>query len=140
MATISKNENPERRAVVEEFNKIIGTLKSADEQVQVSVGRGINTASTLFLNSCSNMESFKKLSDDEQIEHLKNFNSMENEIGEKEPQKALGFHLFKKWLTALVQSDPELVETFGKELAHFSKKGEVPEEHTSQPDSEDNEE
>ncbi len=140
MDTFSKNENPERRAVIEEFNKITGTLRNADEQVQVAVGHGINTASNFFLNRFSNMESFKKLSYDEQIQYLKNFNNMENEIGKKEPQTALGFHLFKKWLTALVQSDPELIEIFGNELAHFSKKGEILKEQTFQSDSDDKKE
>ena len=138
MGTFSDNEAPERRTVREEFNKITSTLRNADEQVQATVGHGINTASSFFLKRFSNMESFKLLSYDEQIQHLKNFNNMENEMGKKNPQTALGFHLFKKWLTALVQSDPELVETFGNELAHFSKKGETIKEQSVKPDNKDN--
>lgn len=125
MEELPEDKHPERRIVREEFDKITSALRKADEQVQVIVGDGINTASQLFLKGFSSIETFKKLSYEEQVQHLKNFNNMESEVSKNEPQKALGYNLFKKWLMAVVQSDPELIEIFGKELAHFSKKGEA---------------
>lgn len=124
MADIPKKEDPERQSVIQEFDKMINLVQSSNETKQMTVGHGINMASSSFLKSCSNIESFKKLSHDEKIQYLQKFGNMENELAKKDPLMSMGFNLFKKWLVVLIQSDFELIERFSNKLAHFCKKAE----------------
>ncbi len=122
-----KAENPERRAAREEFESTCRKLRAADEVVQMAVGHAINMANSLFTKSFGSPDGFRGIPDEQKLEYLKKLTAAEERFRDVQNDMAssLGFGLFKMWVGMVVVQDSELTEAFARELAHFSRKGDV---------------
>lgn len=121
-----KKEPPERAAFREEFEKVVATLHRSGEVAQMAVGHSINMANSVFLQRFPSMEFFSSLPKTEQYQYIENLSKMEEKLNTTDPHAAIGFGLFKMWIGAVTAGDKELVTAFSKELAYFSKKGDLP--------------
>ncbi len=125
MWPFSRKEPLGRKAFREEFDTVTAKLRRADEASQVAVGHTINMANSFFIQRFTAIESFRKLPKAEKIAYIESLTSMEEKLTTKDPHAAVGFGLFKMWVGALSEGDDELVSKFSKELAFFSKKGDL---------------
>jgi len=123
-----KKEDPNRKAVREDFETVTTALRSADNLTQAAVGHSINMASSLFHQIYSNPREFQRLPMSERISYINRLTNMENKLKEEkgDPHSALGFGLFKMWVGAVAEVDTELMQQFSNELAYFSKKCDIP--------------
>jgi len=123
-----KKEDPNRKALREEFESVTTALKSADNLIQVAVGHSINMANSLFHQTYSSPSEFQRLPMSERISYINKLTDMENKLKEEkgDPHSALGFGLFKMWVGAVAEVDTGLMQQFSNELAYFSKKGDLP--------------
>ncbi len=122
-----KRENLNRKALREEFETVTATLRSADNLVQITVGHSINMASSFFHQVYSSLGEFQQLPYSERISYIEKLTDMENKVREEmgDPHASLGVALFKMWVGAVTALDTELMEQFSKELAYFSRKGDL---------------
>ena len=123
-----RKEDPSRKALREEFETVITTLRSTDNLVQVAVGNSIKMANSIFHQAYSSPGEFQRLPKSERISYINILIDIENQLREKKIDRhaALGFRLFKMWVGAVAELDSELMQQFGKELAHFTKKNDLP--------------
>lgn len=122
-----KKEDPNRRALREEFESVTKDLRQADESVQIAVGHSINIANSIFHKSYSSPSEFRQLPNSQRIEYINRLTSMENQLREEknDPHSSLGFGLFKMWVGALSENDSDLMKQISAELAYFSDKGDL---------------
>ena len=122
-----KKEDPNRKALREEFETVTQALRQADEVVQIAVGHAINMANSIFYQSYSTPSEFQKLPKTKQIEYIKKLTNMEVGLREEknDPHSSIGFGLFKMWVGALSENDTELLNQFNSELSYFSQKGDL---------------
>lgn len=124
---IKKKEDPDRRALREEFETVTKALRQAEEAVQITVGHAINMAHSLFHQSYGTPFEFQMLHKAKQIEYITKLTKMEvslrNDHGD--PHASLGFALFKMWVGAVSEKDAELMNQISTELAYFSRKGDL---------------
>ncbi len=104
------------------------TLRSADNLVQVAVGNSIKKANSIFHQAYSSAGKFQQLPKLERISYVNRLIDIENRLREKKVDRhaALGFRLFNMWVGAVAELDTKLIQEFGDELAHFSKKSDLP--------------
>jgi len=126
MWPFGKKELQGRKAFREEFDTVTAKLRRADEASQVAAGHSINMANSFFIQRFTAIESFRKLPKAEKLAYIHSLTSMEEKVTTKDPHAAVGFGLFKMWVGALSEDDEELISRFSKELAFFSKKGDLP--------------
>ena|SRR5690554_4696889 len=121
-----KRESSNRRAMRLEFEAVTRQLRTADPLAQMAVGHSINTANSLFRQRYT-ATSFQALASSEQIAYIHSLTAMEAKLqGElSDPTASLGFGLFKMWVGALMARDEPLVAQIARELAHFSKLGDL---------------
>jgi predicted choloylglycine hydrolase len=121
----NKKEDPNRKALREEFETATTALRSADHIVQVAVGHSINMASSIFHQRFSSPSEFQQIPKSERFAYLNKLTDMENKLRDEnnDPYGALGFGLFKMWVGAVTELDTDLMQQFSNELAYFSKKG-----------------
>jgi hypothetical protein len=122
-----KKEDPNRKALREEFETVTRALHQADDVVQVAVGHAINMANSIFHQAYSSPSEFQRLPKAKQIEYINKLTNTEVGLREEknDPHSSIGFGLFKMWVGALSENDTELMNQFSSELAHFSKKGDL---------------
>lgn len=90
-----KRENPDRRALREEFETVTRRLRSADPAVKMAVGQAINLANSIFRKSFS-VESFQSLPNCERTAYINKLMAMEIKLrDEKDLHSSFGFALFK---------------------------------------------
>ena len=123
-----KKEDPNRKALREEFETVTTVLRTADNLTQVAVGHSINMANSLFHKMYSSPSEYQRLPKSERISYINKLTNMENKLQEEkgDSHSALGFGLFKMWVGAVAEDDTELMQQFSNELAYFSKKGDLP--------------
>ena len=138
---IRNKERADRKALRLEFETTTQTLHSADEVTQVAVGHCINLANTAFMARFSSIERFKSMAINEKLDYIKSLSRAEGGLGQRaegglgqraegglgqrDAEAALGFGLFKMWIGAITANDDQLVAQFSKELAFFSRKGDL---------------
>ena len=120
-----KKESPERREAREEFESTCQRLRSADETVQIAVGHAINMVNSMFIKTFASVDGFKRIPDEHKFDYLRKLTVAENSFREEKKDMAtsLGFGLFKMWVGMVTARDTELIEAFSRELAYFSRKG-----------------
>ena len=121
----SNKERADRKALRLEFETTTRTLCSADEVTQVAVGHCINLANTAFMARFSSIERFKSMEMNEKLDYIKSLSRAEGGLGKRDAEAALGFGLFKMWIGAITADDDQLSAQFSKELAFFSRKGDL---------------
>lgn len=83
-------------------------------------------ANSLFHKSFSGVNGFQDLPKSERISYINKLTDMESSLKSKGDMPAsLGFGLFKMWAGAAAELDAELMNQFSRELAYFSKKGDI---------------
>lgn len=121
-----KKEDPNRKALRQEFESVTSALRTADATAQIAVGHAINMANSLFHKSFSGVNGFQDLPKSERISYINKLTDMESPLKSKGDMPAsLGFGLFKMWAGAAAELDAELMNQFSRELAYFSKKGDI---------------
>jgi S-adenosylhomocysteine hydrolase len=123
-----KKENPDRQAFREEFEHTVARMRTADDVVQVAVGNAINMANSAFRSAHGTPAAFLSLPKAEQHAYIAKLTEMETKLKDEmhDAPSSLGFGLFKMWIGTLAAGDNALMEKFAKELAHFSRKGNLP--------------
>lgn len=120
-----KEEVPGRMEFRAEFETVTQRLRGADEATQMAVGHSINMANGFFAQKFGNIRSFRALSSDEKHSYIESLTAMEAAMMRKDRHAGLGFGLFKMWIGAVTANDEELIKEFSRELAFFSKKGDL---------------
>ncbi len=122
-----KKEDPNRKALREEFELVTRALRQADDVAQIAVGHAINMANSLFQQAYNSPSEFQALPESQQIEYINKLTNMEVMLREEknDPHSSIGFGLFKMWVGAVSEKDTELMNQFRSELAHFSRKGDL---------------
>lgn len=120
-----KKEDEDRREFREEFEQAVAGLKKADKVTRMEVGHSINMANSVLLQNFGDLDSFKKLSKNEQMSYLTKMHDMETKMQQEMPVSALGVGLYKMWLTTIMERDNELSESFSLALSDLSKEGEA---------------
>lgn len=121
-----KKEPPGRKEVREEFEKFTTALHHAQDVVQVSVGHSINMANSLFAKRFGSVNEFCRQPASERIKYIQSLTAFEERMSQQDPPATLGFGLFKMWIGVVSEQDQELMSQFSKELAYFSRKGDLP--------------
>jgi len=121
-----KKEQPGRRELREEFEKLTSALRRADDITQIAVGHSINMANSMFIQRFGSPDAFCQKPTSERIEYIKSLTAFEEKMSQQDPSVALGFCLFKMWICVLSEQDHELMSQFSKELGYFSRKGDLP--------------
>ena len=122
-----KKEDPGRQAAREEFESTCRQLRGADEVVQVAVGHAINLANSLFVKTFGSMDGFKRLPAEQKFDYMRKLTTAEDMFREEKNDMAssLGFGLFKMWVGMVTAQDGELIDAFAREIAYFSRKGDL---------------
>jgi len=122
-----KKEDPNRKALREEFETVTQALRQADDVVQIVVGHAINMANSIFHQAHSSPSEFQRLPKSKQLEYINNLTKMEVGLRDEknDPHSSIGYGLFKMWVGALSENDAELMNQISLELAYFSKKGDL---------------
>ena len=109
-----KKEDPNRKALREEFETVTKALRQADDVVQIAVGHAINMANSIFHQTYNSPSEFQKLPKAKQIEFINKLTNMEVGLREEknDPHSSIGFGLFKMWVGALSEKDTELMNQF----------------------------
>lgn len=120
-----KKESVERKAMREEFEEHIRTLRHADDVTQMAVGYGINMANSMFIKRYGSINAFCSQTMNEKTKYIQTLNNFEEKMYKQDPLVALGSSLFKKWIAALIVEDRDLMSKFMTELDYFSRKGDI---------------
>ena len=121
----TEKESPETEAFREAFNQLTRILRDSDDLSQMVVGNSINMANSSFLQTHPSVAAFMRLPKDEQAAYIHTLAATEDELREGDPESALGFGLFRMWISALISEDEELIKAFSRELVYFGEKGDL---------------
>ncbi len=120
-----ETESPEREAFREAFKQLTRILRDSDDLSQMVIGNSINMANSSFLQTHTSVAAFMRLPEDEKAAYIHTLAAAEDELHEGDPESALGFGLFRMWISALISEDEELIKAFSGELVYFGEKGDL---------------
>jgi len=115
-------EKSEIKKLRKEFNKSTKILRSLDESTQITVGHYINIENSYFIDTFSSIDNFMNFSIKDKHYYIETLSEREVKCNQSEPYVSLAINLFKSWVIVLTDNNEVLTESFGDELAYFSRK------------------
>ena len=125
MFNIFNKEDPYRKQNRLEFEAIMNDMIKQPQSTRIAVGHSINIANSMFYQRFSGVDNFMKLKRTEQMDYQQSLNEMQEKLGETDPASMIGFHLFGKWISSLIENDKKLMLEFTKGLAILSEEADI---------------
>ena len=120
-----KQVSPLREEIRNDFAKYAREVKDSEDVYQIGVGHAINMANSMFIQRFGSIDGFCQRSTSERSDYQAKLAASAIEIGKQDGLTARGFLLFTMWVAAVNNRDQELISEFSKELAYFSRKGDL---------------
>lgn len=120
-----KSEDKDRKFVRKHFADLSRRIEASDKMSQKVVGHAINMANSVFFKKFSSIENFKKVPREDQMRFLNGLATMQQGLYDGQDISAVGWELFKLWVSTLIENDNELEHPFAMKLAYFSKIGDI---------------
>jgi hypothetical protein len=106
----------------EELRKVLTRLKTSRPQVRRAVGNGVHLANTEFIRHFGGIESFRRISVEEQKHFAAELSDLELDLRGQEPVAAMGVGLYRIWFADMLAGRRNVAEVLGEELTELSRK------------------
>lgn len=123
MGTLFQRRGDPARDELDELRKVLGRLRASNAQTRFLVGAGIQLANTDFIRRFSGLESFRRISADEQKRFCGQLSDLEFGLRSQELGMAIGVGLYRIWLTDILAERHRVAEMLGEELTELSRAG-----------------
>jgi len=115
-------EKPEIKKLRKKFNKSTKIIRGLDESAQYTIGHYIDIENSYFIDAFSSIDNFMSLPGEIKRYYIDKLSEREEKWSQREPYISLAINLFKSWVIVLTDNNEVLIESFGEELAYFSRK------------------
>lgn len=123
MGALFQRRGDPARDELDGLRRVLGRLKATSPQTRFLVGAGIQLANTDFIRRFAGLESFRRISSDEQKRFCGQLSDLEFGLRSQELGMAIGVGLYRIWLTDMLAERHQVAEMLGEELTELSRTG-----------------